>query len=454
MNFSSQGNCVLSKKTWFLGLALIISSSLPITKAYASGVNLEGLGIRAMGMGSAFIGLADDASAVFWNPAGLSQLKGSGYTVGIYSMTAAVDAKNGVSNNSLANGDYNPNKGDLIPGFYPTEPDHFDDDEELWLGAATMPSFLMFKNFGRYTLAGGFFGVGGAYSSYNDKIFDTTNDAEIEADVFAILGLMSVNGSIGYKVTEKLSVGFGVDMLINVWRGDVKKDYISAANPEFNYNYDAEIRKWGYGFQGNFGMLYKFNEQWSVGATYRTGSNITLKGDTRISLKGGSVIEPFKTNEKSDGHTDFEYGASWGVGVAYKPTNRLTFTYDYRENDWSDFKWPGSNAKFDDPGPFLQNIDEDPGWHRGHGYSIGTEYLLNKTITLRAGYTNEASGIPSEFENPTTLTLGDLQIANVGMGIQYDTWKVDVLVGTMWGGSGYGVDHRCYDFGISFMRML
>ena len=457
MNVTSQKtNKPLFKTTCFytslMGLAFIMLSSLPAAKAYASGVNMEGLGIRAMGMGSAFIGLADDASAVFWNPAGLSQLKGAGYMFGIYSMTAKVDAGNGVSNKSLG-GDYDPNKGDLFPGFYPSEPSSFDDDEELWLGAATMPSFLIFKNYGRYTLAGGMFGVGGAYSSYNDKIFDPVTGAEIEGDVFAILGMMSVNGSVGYQVTNKLSVGVGVDLLINIWRGDVHKDYV-APDPTLDYNYDAQIRKWGYGFQGNFGMLYKFNEQWSVGATYRTGSNIKLKGDTRISLKGGSAIDPFKTNEKSDGYTDFEYGASWGVGVAYKPTKKLTFTYDYRENDWSDFKWPGSNAKFDKPGKFLQNIDEDPGWTRAHGYSVGTEYLLNDKITLRAGYTNEASGVPSEFENPTTITLGDIQIANVGMGIQYETWKVDLLVGTMWGGTGYSVDHRCYDFGISFMRMF
>ena len=448
--------------TSFMSLALVMLSSLPATKVYASGVNMEGLGVRAMGMGSAFIGLADDASAVFWNPAGLSQLKGSGYTVGVYSMTAAVDAKNGVSNNFGP--DYDPNKGDLFPAFNVGEPDHFDDEDEFWLGAATMPSFLIFKNYGRYTLAGGVFGVGGAYSSYNDKIYDPTHNAEIEADVFAVLGMFSVNGSIGYQVTEKLSVGFGVDMLVNIWRGDVHKDYVTnspAGSPDaaWNYNYDAQIRKWGYGFQGNFGMLYKFNEQWSVGATYRTGSNITLKGDTRVSLKGGGdfingVNGGNEVNEKSGGHTDFEYGESWGVGVAYKPTKKLTFTYDYRENNWTDFNWPGSNAKFDDPGVILQNTDEDPGWNRAHGYSIGTEYLLNNKITLRAGYTNESSGVPSEFENPATITLGDIQIANVGMGIQYETWKVDVLVGTMWGGTGYGVDHTCYDFGISFMRML
>ena len=132
-----------------------------------------------------------------------------------------------------------------------------------------MPSFICFKNIGRY--------------------------------------------SIGYQLTDKFSVGMGVDLILSLWRGDVKKDYI-APNPSLNYDYDAQIRKWGYGFQGNFGMLYKFNEQWSVGATYRTGTDIKLKGDTRVSLKGGSAIDPFKTDEKSDGHTDFVYGASWGIG--------------------------------------------------------------------------------------------------------------------------------------------
>lgn len=36
----------------------------------------EGQSARAFGMGSAFVGVADDTDAVYWNPAGLAQLKG------------------------------------------------------------------------------------------------------------------------------------------------------------------------------------------------------------------------------------------------------------------------------------------------------------------------------------------------------------------------------------------
>src|SRR5512140_477960 len=38
--------------------------------APANGLNLNGLGSRAQGMGGAFVSIANDFSAVFWNPAG------------------------------------------------------------------------------------------------------------------------------------------------------------------------------------------------------------------------------------------------------------------------------------------------------------------------------------------------------------------------------------------------
>jgi len=443
-------------RTGLLSLAVCASVSIPTSYVHASGVNLEGLGIRAVSMGGAFTGLADDASAIFWNPAGLAQLKGAGYTIGVYSMNAKSRDKTGTTNKPL-NAGFDPNKGDIFPGIYDTEPNHFDDEDELWVGAGTMPAFVMYKNYGRYTLAGGVYGVGGAYSEYNDNIYDTGDGSKIEGDVFNVIGVVAVNSSIGYQLTEKLSIGVGLDLLINFWRADLEKNYTSETASMYDYEFKQKVRKIGYGFQGNFGALYKFNEQWSVGANYRTGTDINLKGDTWASLRSDNpdlIDAGIVSDEKSDGHSNFTYGASWNVGVAYKPTTKLTFTADYKENDWSEFKWPSSNVTYDDPGILLRNDNREPGWKRAHGYSLGAEYFLDNGITLRAGYTNEESGVPPAFENTVTTTLGDIQMVNFGMGMMYNDWKVDFLVGTMWGDNGLGTSHVCYDFGVSFMKML
>jgi hypothetical protein len=51
------------------GLALLLLLALPVRLAAQAA---ETLGTRAQGMAGAFVGMADDASAVYWNPAGLA----------------------------------------------------------------------------------------------------------------------------------------------------------------------------------------------------------------------------------------------------------------------------------------------------------------------------------------------------------------------------------------------
>jgi len=57
--------------------ALVILASA----ANAQGWNILGAGARAEGLGGAFIGLADDATAISWNPSGLGQLERTEFSV-------------------------------------------------------------------------------------------------------------------------------------------------------------------------------------------------------------------------------------------------------------------------------------------------------------------------------------------------------------------------------------
>jgi hypothetical protein len=65
---------MLKLKTFFFTSILGISAPL-FAVNYSNEVLAIGVGARAMGMGGAFSAIADDSTAVYWNPAGLPQIK-------------------------------------------------------------------------------------------------------------------------------------------------------------------------------------------------------------------------------------------------------------------------------------------------------------------------------------------------------------------------------------------
>lgn len=70
---------LVCSRTLFTALVALVSAIAPTPQAWAVGSELRELyrGTRAMGMGNAFVGLADDEQAIFYNPAGLPGIKKS-----------------------------------------------------------------------------------------------------------------------------------------------------------------------------------------------------------------------------------------------------------------------------------------------------------------------------------------------------------------------------------------
>ena len=60
-------------------LVLLFTASM----SFAAGFRLPEAGAKAMGMGFAFTAQADDPSAIYFNPAGLTQIKGQNVMVGL-----------------------------------------------------------------------------------------------------------------------------------------------------------------------------------------------------------------------------------------------------------------------------------------------------------------------------------------------------------------------------------
>lgn len=212
------------RSSCLLGLALLGTNMA----ADANGINLEGLGTRAVNMGGAYIAVADDASAIFWNPAGLGQLQGQGRGIelGLYSMSTRIKQETGPSNKDPV--DMRPAHGDVFARVYPSEPLTFDDNEEFWPGAGTIPSLIGSHAFDRFTVGYGVYGIAGAYSDYADRVTDTTTGAAIEPSIYSLMALIDFNLSIGMQVTDKLYLGTGVDLIYGYLNANATKTYHGA----------------------------------------------------------------------------------------------------------------------------------------------------------------------------------------------------------------------------------
>jgi hypothetical protein len=74
---AGRDNCPLRILLGGLLLAVLVGSTTPALAVdkFAAEFLKIGVGARPMGMGGSFVSLSDDATATFWNPAGLSQLE-------------------------------------------------------------------------------------------------------------------------------------------------------------------------------------------------------------------------------------------------------------------------------------------------------------------------------------------------------------------------------------------
>lgn len=420
--------------------------------ATASGILTEGFGARALGMGGAFTAVADDPTAVYWNPAGLAQQTGRGLSIGLYSMSTWMKMDHGAMNVPAEM--FMPEAGDVFAKVYPTEPDHFDDNDVFWPSAATAPEVAGYWNRGRYTLGFGLLTLGGAYSDYEGSATDPTSGATVNASIYSLFGLGDVNGSIGVRVTDRLDIGLGADLMIGYLNGDVDKDYLGSTDPgQTDYRFDVETEALGFGLQGTVGALYRIHPRVTLGAVYRSGFRMRLSGDTSARLTFLDDDPANDLDEESDHEIRFRFPPTWALGIAWRPTDRLLLSLDWQGVDWTKFYWPAGRVDYDHQGTLLRSVNRDPGWFSDEMYRAGIEFRANDRWTWRAGYYREQSGgFPPEFEDVTYTVSGEIQMVNVGASRHWQHWTGDFLLGTMWGARADDMEHRCLTLAVTFRR--
>lgn len=400
---------------------LILSSITPAL--YGGGYEFGGVGSRALSMGGAYIGLADDWTASYWNPAGLAQLEGS--VVGADFLSTHPTLR---GSNSFANLSPSPQTAekykytkDMFLNYSGVEPYHFNETSTNYHfyqpqglgGYITFPAF---------TLGLAVYSPLGYYSNWDDNISYGTGS--IYAKNYQQLIIVETQLTISKEIFEGLFAGAGISLLYD--RLERKSDKKVSNSGILDYTFDFDLENDGYGAEGSFGILYRISDMISAGAVYRTGSTVKMTGEASSSLSFMGLAEDTHDTYK------FRHPPTWGVGISLKPIlNKLTLTADFQQTLWSFYR---TNVQYNQEGILLQSSSFDEDWKDSNRYRIGCEYLLQPKWAIRAGFFFDESPLPDKAVS--LAHIPDVDRNNITFGTGFEVVKgltADAVGAYAWG---------------------
>lgn len=343
-------------------MAFAMLSVSGVQSARAEGFALQDWSARGAALAGGIVARGGDASAVAYNPAAITELEGTQIMAGgeIISLFNTIVKTNGTDDRSEG-------KLYFAPHGYVTH--KLNDSVSLGLGI-----------YSRYGL-GNDHGNWGAGSQLMRHIELLTS---------------SVTPVIAYKVTDKLSVAAGLEIMGGIVEYDTSLMNLKGDAVDFGYNLSAH---------------YRFNEQWKAGFTYRSHVTLGFEGDMKPAI-GGTY----------SGEADLHTPDSYTFALAYYPTEKLSFEGQVQYNTWSRYHSLAISSTA--PGAFSY-VYQPKNWDDTWLFSLSGEYDWNEWLTLRAGASYETSPVDPKYADFIAPVNGRWKYA-AGFGVHKNNWSVDV----------------------------
>lgn len=327
------------------GLALALGAA----GAHAAGFQL--LEQNASGIGNAYAGsaaVADNASIIFFNPAGMTRLQPREFSGGLSPVRPSFK----FHDQGSVGGVFSGNGGDAG-------------------GWALLPNAYLAWALTKDVYAGiGLSAPFGLLTEYDDDWVGAAQAIKFEVRT------ININPSLAWRVTDKLSVGAGVS-----WqRLDVEYRRAAAIVPGLATTFatlDADSDAWGW----NLGLLYAPTDTTRIGLSYRSRVEHELRGDLKVSgtLAG---LNPALTSGAA--RVDVELPDTWILSVVQQIDPRWEMLGDISWTGWSSIpKVDIMRASGPLSGVTVQTLDADfrDTWRA----ALGANYFLNDAWKLKFG---------------------------------------------------------------------
>jgi long-chain fatty acid transport protein len=367
-------------------LAVAAIALLP-SLVHAAGLSRPNIaGARAIGMGGAFTAVADDATAVWYNPAGPAFFGDNQVYLG--------------GELVLTNRTYQPD---------PASPLGLAGHTGV-IGENTAPTFLpiigVSSRFGFGKTKPTRFALSLlAHLAYGGAISFNGNDIN-DPSLMKPKGLVStqildfeISPALSYQVTDVLAIGAALRIGITGFSVD-----------DSEAAFRATLSNTGVGIGGTLGILMKPHPMVSIGAVYRTPLSANATG-------GGPVVVTGAPTTNKDSSLAIQWPQSAGLGIAVKPHWRVLASV---QGDWTGWS---SVQKLN---PALAGVPDTQTTRQmkftdTYALHLGLQTIISKNVLVRVGYALDSNAIPDATvrrENQDALK------GTVAAGLGLHFWKL------------------------------
>jgi long-chain fatty acid transport protein len=362
--------------------------------ALASGFDLPDQDAFAVGRGLAVTATADNPSAIFYNPAGLTQLTGNNFEVGGYGIYLDPSYTRPSSGKSYHN-------------------------QEPW-GAIPQFFYAYGNKENTFSIGLGIYAPAGLNMQWpQDTGFRTVGyKGSIEQIAF--------NPVIAFKIIPSLSVGVGISA--NYVNLNLEQGILWPEQPYDQFKFEGN----GWAPAGNIGILWQPTAQWSVGAALQTGTSVKLNGSTaafnNVALPGYPTF-----HSGTDASTDLQLPLKVEGGISFRPTENWNIEFDADYINWNTLNT--LNIQQNNPYPiFPKNVPLILNWESSWYYELGVTRYLDNGWHVSAGYIFNQNSVPSSHYTPVVADE-DRHFFSIGVGRKGQHFDFDIAYQF-----GYGSD--------------
>ncbi len=382
----NRGYLVIAGLAWTLASSGALASGFQLQEQSASG-----LGVAYSGMAAA----VQDDSTVFWNPAGMSWLGGSGVVLSAeYIMPSFKfsSSPGGSTWEAFGNGGEG-GVSTLVPAFYA----HTTLTPQWSVGLAVNAPFGL----------------------------STEWDSQWAGMFYAIkskVQTLNINPVISWKINEHLALAAGVSY------EQLKATLTNGVNPGIptaQGRVDGSDWSWGW----NIGALVDFGQGTRLGATYRSAIGYTITGNLSFN---NPALAPLNSGVKAD----LRLPQTFSLALSQKFTEQLRMLVDFTATQWDSISTlaiiPTSGPLAAQPPPVPPPAPTPLNFKNSWRAGVGLEYQINPPWLLRAGVAYDRSPVQDAYRTPR---LPDNDRTWLAVGARFAPapgWAIDFGYAYLW----------------------